>query len=78
VKTCKDLNIELCYECKNNNSKKCWIEHYKNEIEEINFEDIIEDYIDGPEVERNIYFIEALQIYQPEWYEKLNKLLALI
>ena len=80
MKTCKDLNIELCDPCLGQYNGPCFIEDWLNWFNKTSVSEIIDVY--SLRVKNhpndNLYCFKALEIYDPKLFENINKLMILL
>jgi hypothetical protein len=87
MKICKDIWPDQqfhCYSCKASNLTLCWVERYKEEIEldlsQKSTHSLIKRYkfLSQPPAEYFALYNKALELYYPELYNKLEKLMVLL
>jgi len=87
--TCKDLKIELCIHCKDQDYLRCWSNAYvvDDRIKNQSDQDIIKFFIKTYQfaIHSNFYtykdmywYREIIRIHRPHLIEKLDKLILLI
>jgi hypothetical protein len=83
MKTCKDLNIELCHSCCGTGVGSCWISYWEIswKMFPYSIEKRVAEYLELPtnvlDTNYRLYFREAAKLYNPKLYNTIQKLMVL-
>jgi hypothetical protein len=75
VFVCANFDIEPCVFCKDYRSESCWLKFWQKEIH--NYSDI-NCILQFNKTNYFIYMLKAVELYYPEVYNKVSKLLILL
>jgi hypothetical protein len=80
MKTCKDLNIELCNWCSGKYADRCFINDWSSHLTKLSYnevKDFIMMRIRFQINEDNIYMFATIRNYLPQYIDFLDKILIL-
>lgn len=76
MKTCRDVNIALCYPCKKGLTEACSITAYKKLFHFYDQKDM--KYIVKKHINDLIYIRAAMELYYPDFLNEIEKYCALV